>query len=151
VVTLDGMVDLHIELMNAADPTAPEDLLGLYAAADAVDRPWHPGWPSSLVRTLATHGWDDAPEQFFLGRAGDGTLVAAGSVFMPDRENRHTALVEARVHPDHRRRGLGSSFYEHLERLAAEANRTTLFTFGADSSSVRGFARTEGMRWARSA
>ena len=146
MVALDGMVDLHIELMNAADPTAPEDLLGLYAAADAVDRPWHPGWPSSLVRTLATHGWDDAPEQFFLGRAGDGTLVAAGSVFMPDRENRHTALVEARVHPDHRRRGLGSSFYEHLERLAAEANRTTLFTFGADSSSVRGFA--ENRRYA---
>jgi hypothetical protein len=46
--------------------------------ADSVDRPWHPGWPASLVRTLATHGWDDVPEQFFLGRDPSGRLVAAG-------------------------------------------------------------------------
>jgi GNAT superfamily N-acetyltransferase/RimJ/RimL family protein N-acetyltransferase len=138
------MVDLRIEPMDAADPTAPEDLLALYAKADAVDRPWHPGWPASLVRTLATHGWDDAPEQFFLGRDQSGRLFAAGSVFLPGRENRHTAIIEARVDPDHRRRGLGSAFYDHLERLAAEADRTTLFTFGPDSPSVRSFAESRG-------
>jgi RimJ/RimL family protein N-acetyltransferase len=138
------MVDLRIEPMDAADPTAPEDLLDLYAKADAVDRPWHPGWPASLIRTLATHGWDDAPDQFFLGRDGTGTVVAAGSVFMPERENRHTAIIEARIDPAHRRRGLGSTFYDVLERLAAEAERTTLFTFGSDSEAVRGFAEGRG-------
>jgi GNAT superfamily N-acetyltransferase/RimJ/RimL family protein N-acetyltransferase len=138
------MVDLRIEPMDAADPAALNDLLALYAKADAVDRPWHPGWPASLVRTLATHGWDDVPEQFFLGRDASGTLVAAGSVFLPERENRHTAIIEARVHPDHRRRGLGSALYDHLEGLAAEGDRTSLVTFGPDSASVRGFAEGRG-------
>lgn len=138
------MVDLRIEAMDAADPTAPEELLALYAAADAVDRPWHPGWPASLVRTLATHGWDDVPEQFFFGRDDRGTLVAAGSVFLPERENRRTAIIEARVHPDRRRRGLGSIFYDHLESLTAKANRTTLFTCGPESPSLRGFAEGRG-------
>jgi GNAT superfamily N-acetyltransferase len=138
------MVVLRIEPMDSANPAAPEDLLALYARADAVDRPWHPGWPASLIRTLATHGWDDVPEQFFLGRDTSGMVVAAGSVFMPERENRHTAILAARVHPDHRRRGLGSTFYDHLERLAAEEDRTTLFTFGPDSDVVRGFAEGRG-------
>lgn len=138
------MVSLRIEPFDVDDPSAAEDVVGVYAAADAVDRPWHPGYSTALVRTLATHGWDDVPERFFLGRDVTGTLVAAGSLMMPTRDNRHAAVIEVRVAPDHRGEGLGSAFYDHLERVATGAGRTRLFTGGPESPAGRRFAERRG-------
>jgi GNAT superfamily N-acetyltransferase len=135
---------LYIEPLDVDDPTSAQAVVDLYAAADAVDQPWHPAFSPQLIRTLAVHGWDDAPELFVLGRDQDGALVAAGSVVLPQRDNRHAALIEGRVHPQRRRRGLGTVLYDHLENVVTDAGRTRIFTGGAETPAARGFAVARG-------
>ena len=110
------MVTLHIAALDVDDPADAQRVVDVFAAADAVDRPWHPGYPAAEVQVLATHGWDGDPELFFLGRDADGSLVAAGSAVLPTRDNLNAALVGVRVVPEHRGKGIGAAFYDHLER-----------------------------------
>ena len=138
------MVTLHIDPLDVDDPADAQRVVDVFAAADAVDRPWHPGYPAAVVQVLATHGWDGDPELFFLGRDTDGTLVAAGSTVLPTRDNLNAALVEVRVLPDHRRKGVGSALLDHLERLAAAAGRTRFFSGGPESDAGRRFAEARG-------
>ena len=104
------MVTLHIDPLDVDDPADAQRVVDVFAAADMVDRPWHPGYPAAVVRVLATHGWDGDPELFYLGRDADGTLVVTGSVVLPTRDNRQAALIEGRVAPERRRQGIGSAF-----------------------------------------
>jgi len=138
------MVSLRIEPLDAADASAVDAVAALYAAADAVDRPWHPPYRPAFIRVLATHGWDDGPLQFFLGRDDAGALVAVGDVFLPARDNRHTALVGGSVRPERRGAGVGSAVYDHVEAVAARAGRTRIFTGGPESAAARRFAQRRG-------
>ena len=142
--TLVGMVTLTIAALDVDDPSDAQRVVDVFAAADAVDRPWHPGYPAAEVQVLATHGWDGDPELFFLGRDADGTLVAAGSAVLPTRDNLNAVLFDVRVVPDHRGKGVGSLFYDHLEAVAAAAGRTRFFTGGPESDAGRRFAETRG-------
>ncbi len=54
-------------------------------------------------------------------------VVGYGFLSLPRDENTHTADVYVGVHPDHRRRGIGSALAEQAERAAADADRTTFF------------------------
>jgi GNAT superfamily N-acetyltransferase len=138
------MVTLHISPLEVDDPADAQRVVDVFAAADAVDRPWHPGYPAAEVQVLATHGWDGDPDRFFLGRDADGTLVAAGSVVLPTRDNLQAALVGGRVVPEHRGKGIGSALYDHLEAVAAGAGRTRFFTGGPESDAGRRFAEARG-------
>jgi GNAT superfamily N-acetyltransferase len=139
------MVTLRIEALDPQDRSAVQDVVDVYAAAGAVDRPWHPRYSPDFIRVLATYGWDDVPQRFFLGRTpGDGTAVVAGSVVLPTRDNRQAAAVVVHVVPDQRGRRFGSALYDHLEMLAADAGRTRLFTGGPESASGRRFIERRG-------
>jgi GNAT superfamily N-acetyltransferase len=138
------MVTLQIAALDVDDPSEAQRVVDAFAAADAVDRPWHPGFPAAVVQVLATHGWDGDPERFFLGRDADGTLVAAGWVVLPTRDNLNAALVGVRVVPVHRGKGVGSAFVEHLERVAVTAGRTRFFGGGPESDAGRRFAEARG-------
>ena len=143
-VTLVGMVTLHIAPVDVDDPFDAQRVVDVFAAADAVDRPWHPGFPVAEIQVLARHGWDGDPERFFLGRDADGTVVAAGWAILPTRDNLAAALVGGYVVPDHRGKGVGSALYDHLEGVAAAAGRTRFFTGGPESDAGRGFAESRG-------
>jgi len=54
-------------------------------------------------------------------------VVGFGLLAMDRDQNTHTADVYVGVHPDHRRRGIGSALAEQAERVAADAGRTTFF------------------------
>lgn len=138
------MVTLHIAALDVDDPADAQRVVDVFAAADAVDRPWHPGWPAAEVQVMATYGWDGDPDLFFLGRDADGTLVAAGSALLPTRDNLNAALVGARVVPEHRGTGIGSAFYDHLEGVVEAAGRTRFFTGGPESDGARRFAENRG-------
>ncbi len=139
------MVTLRIEALDPQDRSAVQDAADVYAAAGAVDRPWFPPYTPDFIRVLATYGWDDAPQQFFIGRSADeGKAVGAGSVVLPTRDNRHSAGVVVRVVPDQRGRCFGSALYDHLESVAADAGRSRLFTGGPESASGRRFAERRG-------
>lgn len=57
----------------------------------------------------------------------DGETVCGGlDIMLPLRDNRHLGLVEIAVHPDHRRRGIGTTLLEAAEATAREQGRTTI-------------------------
>ena len=50
--------------------------------------------------------------------AGDGTIAAAGMIFMQPGEDAHIAMVEGTVHVAHRGRGLGDYLLHWMEARA---------------------------------
>ena len=61
------------------------------------------------------------------------TVVGSVELVMPARDNRHLVELELEVHPEHRRRGIGTRLAEFAERRAAENGRDTLLTSVVDS------------------
>lgn len=63
----------------------------------------------------------------------DGSAPTAGDVVgfafaaMTREHNTHTADLYVGVHPDHRRRGIGTALADRVEQAAADAGRTTFF------------------------
>jgi GNAT superfamily N-acetyltransferase len=56
----------------------------------------------------------------------DGQVVGAASVVLRLRDNPRVAFLSLAVHPEHRRRGLGSELLRWAETAAAEAGRSVL-------------------------
>ncbi|MFC8799635.1 GNAT family N-acetyltransferase [Promicromonospora sp. NPDC057138] len=54
-------------------------------------------------------------------------VVGFGFASMTLEHNTHAADVHVAVHPDHRRRGIGTALADRLEQAAADAGRTTFF------------------------
>lgn len=125
---------------DAEDVAAYVDLRN---AVQAVDAPWvHPMTVRQAVGAFR-HGWDGEPDTPFLG-VEDGTAVAFGTLSTSDYDNLHLAWIGSKVHPGHRRRGLGSQM---LEALVAEGRARGRTSFGADawdSDSARTFAARHG-------
>ena len=70
-----------------------------------------------------------SPRIRFLG-VEHGEAVAFGTVATSEYDNPRLAWIGSRVHPDHRRRGLGS---EMMEAVIAEAEARGRTSFGADA------------------
>lgn len=56
----------------------------------------------------------------------DDVVIGRLGVELPAKGNQHAAWLDVQVHPDHRRRGLGTALLERGEQVAAEAGRGTL-------------------------
>ena len=99
-----------------------------------LDRADRPGWPvrsgSELAHLLRagisvgyqTHLW------FARDAEGDGARAAAGWLHLPTLDNGQTAVVEIRVRPDLRRRGIGTGFLRTLIGAARAEGRTRIST-----------------------
>jgi RimJ/RimL family protein N-acetyltransferase len=124
---------------------SPEDARGVAAvvevrnAASKVDAPFcHPDTATGYVGHLR-HGWDGEPPRAFAGWRGD-TVVGELRVYLSEWDNRHLGWLGIVVHPDHRRRGLGSELLAFgCDQLRA-AGRTSLGIDGWDIAAARGFA-----------
>lgn len=122
--------------MDPGDPAAVAAYVEVRNAVSAVDAPWlHPMTARGVVADM-THGWDGEPDTLYVGIEGD-LAVAAGMVATSEYDNLHLAWLGAKVHPDHRRRGLGTRL---LERMAAEARALGRTSFGIDAWEDDGFA-----------
>jgi ribosomal protein S18 acetylase RimI-like enzyme len=81
---------------------------GVHAAADAVD---HPTWitPREEVADTFELSHIDHARDTIIAFDGDGTAIAFASAFLhPSREGTLTVHLGGAVHPDWRRRGIGS-------------------------------------------
>lgn len=125
------------------DLEAVTRLLDLRLVEHAADEPWeHP----ETLRRLQLHlrlGWDGEAPRTFLARR-DGRTVGAATVNTSDYDNLELAWVKVWVHPDHRRRRVGS---ELAELVLDECRRLGRPLVGADyweSPALAGFTRALG-------
>jgi GNAT superfamily N-acetyltransferase len=80
---------------------------------------------------------------------GSGTVVGAGGLVMPRHDNLAQAGVIVVVHPDHRRRGIGTALLAHAESAARDLGRTVFYAetqwrVGARDEHGEGFAAAHG-------
>ncbi|MEO6411029.1 MAG: GNAT family N-acetyltransferase [Pedococcus sp.] len=83
------------------------------------------------------------------GVDGAGTVVGAAMLVMPRHDNLTQAGVVVIVHPDHRRRGVGTALLDHAEAAAIEHGRTvflaeTQWRVGARDEGGEDFAALHG-------
>jgi GNAT superfamily N-acetyltransferase len=96
----------------------------LWRLTDEERWPDLPGWTPREVRAMATHG--GAREHRLLAALEGATVVGVGMMEVPHRDNRHSAGIDVRVHPGHRRLGIGASIIDEATRAALAEGRTTL-------------------------
>lgn len=94
---------------------------------------------------LLTHGWDGQPARCFAGLE-DGRVLVYGNLWTPIYDNPHYAEFEIVVHPDRRRRGLGSQVLRRLEETARAEQRPRAHLLGIESAPFDTFALHHGYR-----
>ncbi len=101
----------HPDVAIWRPPTADDIdlLLQIQVAADAVD---HPTWitPRSDFTDSFEASYIDHSRDSLIGLAADGTPIVHGSAFLnPSRESKLVSSVFGAVHPQWRRRGIGTA------------------------------------------
>lgn len=107
----------------------------------------HTSWTADELRETGRSS--DRPRTSWAAVDHDGTVVASAGLALPQHDNRTTAGITVVVHPDHRRRGIGSGLLDVTEAAALEAGRTvflaeTQWPVGARDDSGEGFAAAKG-------
>lgn len=124
---------MRIEPLDLADDDTCRRAYDAGAAAIVLDRPWVS--PSSFEEALVD--WrrpEPGIRQELVVALGDGddgiprdAVAGMATLWLSDDDNADKAWVEARVHPDHRRHGVGRALVEHLvARARAEGRREVL-------------------------
>jgi GNAT superfamily N-acetyltransferase len=112
-------------------------------------RPWN---PMRFLTSLVLGSSDTRHEEWVA--VCDGRVLGRLSLRLPGLDNTHLANVNVSVHPDERRRGVGSALLRRAEELAIADGRTTLSTWipvpgpGNDAISPLGaaFAVSKGFK-----
>ena len=117
------------EMLDPDDDAAFTDWYGAIAATDEDLFPGEPGWqPAELRASLRD---ERGPERTIGMTARDtrGRVVGSGWIELPVFDNRHLAMLAPHVPPEHRRRGVGTTLLEAMERVAIDQGRTVLAGF----------------------
>lgn len=136
---------VDIEPVETFDDETVAQLLALEHAGHAADHPDRPPRCSVAYPVDLRHPRPGSEIRHRIVRDG-GRIVAHLTVWMPTRDNLHLAGCEILVHPEHRRRGIGSALMQAGLGIVREAGRTTV-TAGALSSWGGGPARSEAGQW----
>jgi GNAT superfamily N-acetyltransferase len=135
---------MQIQPLDPADAAALEAILDVWAAAHAVDDPEDPPFCRQWERGGLTNPRPDEAVELWGGVAGGvegGTVRGVLQLQLPTLENLDTAFVELCVHPEHRRRGLGSALARHAAaRMGAVGRERAVFTTKLDDAGAA-FAR----------
>ena len=125
------------------DASAIEAFVEIGNACSAVDAPWlHPDTPYRR-RMEMTHAWDGEPGRHFLAESG-GRLVGTVTVDASNYDNLDLAWLGVRIHPGHRRQGLGTAALEAAYEICREMGRPLLGLDGWEGQATRGFAAATG-------
>jgi GNAT superfamily N-acetyltransferase len=145
-----GGVQLTRPALRRLDPQALDQVdlaggLAVYEAARRVDSPHTMprtarAWLSDLVR-----GWDGEPSTYYVQRDERRRAVGMLEVYLPERDNRHVAMLEVTVHPAVRRQGLGRALLQVGLDEARDAARSTVWVEGYDNEGSRAFAAELGL------
>ena len=131
--------------LDPRDDEAVDASMALEEAARAVDEPWNPPAVRRSYVAHLTYGWDGEPGEKWLLRDGD-KVIGQVWLYFSQRENLHRAGVGVLVHPDERRKGIGTALLnEALERVRKAGRRLVGSGTLSDSGHAE-FARKMGFR-----
>ncbi len=120
---------MDIRPFSADDTALVEDGAALMNATAKVDGPWqHENTPKRYADSLR-YGWDGEPPTPYAGLV-DGEMVALAHLSISEWDNTHLAWCDMEVHPDHRRKKLGSELLDAMRSRSRELGRTSM---GADA------------------
>ena len=134
---------MEIEEYSADDTAVVAEVVELANAVEATDSPWvHPTTVTTLTGMLR-YGWDGETPRVFVAR-DQGRVVGAADYWTSEWDNQHLAWLGVKVHPDHRRRGVGTALLSALLERAREEGRTKVGIDGWDNPTTHAFAVAHG-------
>lgn len=137
---------MDIVRVTPDDSATIEQVVLVEEAVDKVDSPWLYPETVTSVTGLLQHGWDGEPPEEYVLVSG-GRVLAVGTVSYSTYDNPVLAWLGTRVHPDHRRRGLGTTLFAALTDRATELGRSSLGIGGWESAAGQGFAEHIGYQF----
>ncbi len=137
---------MDLEQFDAAAGGAPVRACHqIYLAGTPHDDPDGPPMTARCFAGWLALGWTEDPSEAWLARTAGGP--AGWYVLrLPQRENRHQAMLGLVVHPGHRRHGLGRALLRHAASRARQHGRTLLSGEAREDSAGSAFARAAGAR-----
>ena len=112
-------------------PASEDDVDAIHAAVAAADRVDHPTWttPREEIADMFELSHVDAARDTLLAIAPDGSVVAMGWAMLHPRQDAELhAYLQGTVHPDWRRRGIGTELigwlYARVTEMIAESGST---------------------------
>jgi len=141
---------MQIEEYTADDADVVAEVVTIANAVRQTETPWvHPSTVTTLGGMLR-YGWDGERPHAFVARE-DGRIVGRSEYWVSEWDNTHLAWLGVEVHPDARRRGVGSALVGALVERARVEGRTTLGTDGWDAPATYGFTAAHGFEKASQA
>lgn len=114
-------------------------------AAMRADDPFEPPASAAFFAARLRVGYSDAPmEAWYVPGEADGAVAAWYWAEFPDRENQDRVPLDITVHPELRRRGLGTALLRHAAGRAAAGGRVVLSGEAQEKSPGEAFARQAG-------
>jgi RimJ/RimL family protein N-acetyltransferase len=138
-----SVVDVQLREITADDEPSVAAYVAVDDATRLVDGPWWPQLTAFRQTHAMRHGFGGEPGRYFLVESG-GEVVGRLGVHLPMRDNLDQSWVELGVHPDHRRRGIGSTAMDLAGDLIRDLGRVKTGWFGWDGEQTRGFAAARG-------
>ncbi len=134
---------VHLLPVDPDDAAAVATLIALRAVGREVDAPWENPDTPHRFDTFLRQGWDGEPPAFFLVEEA-GEAVGWAQINTSDYDNLDLALVRVWVHPEHRRRGLGTAAAELVLDRCRDLGRTLAGTDWWESPALTGFTTALG-------
>ncbi len=116
---------MTVARMDSADSEAMGQWYDLMVAVSRHDVPDLPAPGRRNHTARFDHPWPGSAEETFLARDGD-RVVGAASCVLPQTENLSTLQLELIVHPQHRRRGVGTRLLEEVYATARQHGRSLI-------------------------
>ncbi len=116
---------MQVSRIDPADPAAFDAWFAVRDAVQRHDQADGPFWTSTEQRALAT---DPSPATRLLHWVAevDGRCVGAALLELPQLDNLHLGSAKVDVHPDFRRRGVGTSLLAAVDEAAQGRGRRSL-------------------------
>ncbi len=137
---------MGIERFGAGDSKRVDACYEVYRATREADDPEVPVMPPRVFLGWLQAGFMGEPRETWLleDAAGVGGWYL---LELPDRDNKHLALLDLQVPPPRRRHGLGTALLRHAAGRAMAAGRELLAGLTLAGSPGEAFARSCGVAW----